>query len=143
MPELVELSLKLTNQLEASELAKQASDERIAFLDGEVKRLTDENDRLKRMSKSASGIGFHPSLLSALSRLEQAGFVKAGASVELYQTIQSDPDFVISVLSNVADAFGGAPEGLLIDKQASTGHNNTDLGTGVYVDQDGWSKLLK
>ncbi len=143
MPQLVELSIELTDKLEASELAKQASEERVVVLEKEIERLSRENESLKRMTKSASGKTFHPSLLATLNRLESAGFVKAGAAIELYQTIQEDPNFVISVLSNVADAFGGPSEGSLIDKQASFVENQEDLGNGVYVDQDGWHRLLK
>lgn len=132
--EATDLALDLASELEASELAKNAAEQR-------VKELERELEEEREITKAAAPTVTVPSeLMGSIFRLEEAGIVKAGRSVEVYDAIKQDPSKAFSLLEQVSQSFNSfSSEGGSFEKQA----DDASSKEGVYIDEHGWSNLLK
>lgn len=145
--EFIELSASLGEELEATLIEKKACDEKIKSLENEVaslKKSATKNEQEKVLLEKVASHGIvSPHLIPVLGKLEKAGFIKQGSSMEAYEDLQRRPDRLINLIEEIADSFSADfdMEGNL-EKSASTATLPKEGNSEAYIDEDGWSRIL-
>jgi hypothetical protein len=119
----------------------------------EKERIEAENVQLRKQATSKETVylekvashGISPLVLAPIvKRLEEAGFVKAGAATAACSDLAKDPMAAVRLLDSIATSFiedDNFSEGTL-SKSASEGINQDKPGQTVY-DEDNWSAVIR
>lgn len=85
-------------------------------------------------------------LLSTCHKLENAGLLKSGHAIQVYETIKSDPTSILELLNGMTNLFHDEDfESGSLYKEAKDSLKTPSQGANKdkYIDIDNWSKLLE